>query len=348
MNCHECNDQLVAMVEGLLDEQAASAVRDHIAGCADCCAEAKAVRQLHDRLACAGKMRVGTGLDQAVMDQILIQQVELARRLKMKRRLQLFAGSAIAAMLLISLTWAALQYGPAKATAAEIIARGAQAASNLRSVYVKCRMRTLPGDNFEYMDLTHDFVDVELWKQFEPVLKWRVEKPGRVAVMDGKTTTMVVGGTEGVKLDVAAPQAFDTGWIHRLAAIDQVLSRELTAVSRPGDKMKTTQVEGPSDADHQTVIVNVDTGGHVGEYLKNRFLGMSDTRREYTFDRKTGRLESASSTARQTAKTYLRWKSSTSTMILRSMMQNSNCRIWKTFPGTTSPNACRTMKNMKR
>ena len=39
--------------------------------------------------------------------------------------------------------------------------------------------------------------------------------------------------------------------------------------------------------------MQVETQDEVGEYLRNKFLSMSDTRREYTFDRKTGRLESA-------------------------------------------------------
>jgi hypothetical protein len=61
----------------------------------------------------------------------------------------------------------------------------------------------------------------------------------------------------------------------------------------PGVKAKTTRIEGPSDAEHQTVIVQVETNDAVGEYLRNKSLNMSDTRREYTFDRKTGRLETA-------------------------------------------------------
>ena len=154
--------------------------------------------------------------------------------------------SGIAAALLFSLTWAALQYGPTTATAAEIIARGVEAATNLKSIYLKCRMRTLPGDNFEMLDLKHEAVDVELWKQFGPPLKWRIEKPGRVAAMNGQKTVMLIGNRVGVKIDVAAPSAFDTEWLHRLAAIDGMLSSELAAVSLRGVKTKATQTEGPS------------------------------------------------------------------------------------------------------
>ena len=136
-------------------------------------------------------------------------------------------------------------------------------------------------------------MDVELWKQFGPPLKWRIEKSGRVAAMDGYHTVMLIDNRIGVKLDVAAPAAFDTGWLHRLAAIDGVLSGELAATSLPNHQSKVTQVEGPSDSAYQTIIVTVKAGDEVGDYLKNKFLGSSDTKREYTFDRKSGRLESA-------------------------------------------------------
>ena len=119
----------------------------------------------------------------------------------------------------------ALQYGPttASATEAELLARGVQAASNLKSIYLKCRMRTDTRDNFEFLDLKHEFVDVELWKQFGPPLKWRIEKPGRVAAMNGRETVMLIDNRTGVKLEVAAPSAFDTEWLHRLAAVDGML-----------------------------------------------------------------------------------------------------------------------------
>ena len=40
----------------------------------------------------------------------------------MRRRIQMFGVSGIAATLLVSLTWAALQYGPAAARGAEVLA----------------------------------------------------------------------------------------------------------------------------------------------------------------------------------------------------------------------------------
>ena len=293
MNCQECSEQLVPQAEHLLDDAAAAAVQQHLVDCATCRAEAAAVRRLRGRLLVAGDVSIGAGLDQAVRDQILIRQVEVTRRLKMKRRLQMFGMSGIAAALLIGITWATLEYGPSPATAQDVIARGVQAATNLKSIYLKCRARTLPGDNFESLDLSRDLIDVELWKEFGPPLRWRIEKPGRVVVMNGQNTIMLIGNKMGVKLDVATQSAFDTEWLHRLAAIDGVLSQELASTSIPSHKSKISRVETPDDPTHETVVVDVAMNDNVGDYLKNKILSASDSRREYVFDRQTGRLESA-------------------------------------------------------
>jgi hypothetical protein len=228
------------------------------------------------------------------MDRIFVQfvqQVEQTGRRQM--RMRMFAWSGAAAVILIGLTWAGLQFGPSTAKATEVFARGVEAAANLDSIYIKCRMRTLPGDNFGSLDLKHEFVDVELWKQFRPTLKWRIEKPGRVAAMNGRETVMLIDNRAGVKIDTAAPSAFDTEWLHRLAAIDGVLSSELAAASVPGQSMKTTLVKEAEDQGHKMIVAKVEADREVGEYLRNKFLSASDTRREYAFETRTNRLEGA-------------------------------------------------------
>src|SRR5208337_527922 len=96
----------------------------------------------------------------------------------------------------------------AQATAAQIMARGAQAIAKLTSIHLRGQLRTLPADNFSYISAEQDFYPVEFWKQFEPELKWRAEKPGRVALMDGQTTLLCIKtGNTAYKLDKSTPSA---------------------------------------------------------------------------------------------------------------------------------------------
>jgi len=288
MKCHECQEQLALYAEDVLDAATAQAVQDHLRACAACRAADEATRGLRDRLMAVGERPIRTGLDQRVMDRIRSQQVELTGRLKMRRRIQKFGWAALAASLLVGVTWAAFQWQPARATATEIIARGAQAAADLKSIYIKCRMRTLPGDNFQLLAPEQGFVDVELWKKYGSPLKWKVQKPGRVVVMDGQETVLLYGNRFGVKFNAPSPAGFDTDWLHELAAIDKMLASELDA-----DGGSATVQKDDSETAPNQVTVEVRASDKTNAYLQNKFLQTSNTRREYTFDRETGRLEQA-------------------------------------------------------
>ena len=98
------------------------------------------------------------------------------------------AAAGAAAVIVI----VALAAPRAHATAEAVMARGAQAVANLTSIHFRAQMRTLPNDNFSNINPDCPFCTVELWKQYTPQLKWRVEKPGRVAVMDGQSTVLYI------------------------------------------------------------------------------------------------------------------------------------------------------------
>ena len=70
--------------------------------------------------------------------------------------------------------------------------QGAEAMPNPSTVHIVAKMRTMAHDNFSLIGADFDFVPVEIWKQFGEKPKWRVEKPGRVAVMDGDSTVMLI------------------------------------------------------------------------------------------------------------------------------------------------------------
>lgn len=293
MNCEQCNEQLLPYEEGLLDDAAAAVVKAHLAGCPTCHSDWLATQQLQDRLLAAANVSIDKSLDVSVMAQIQQLQIVEMRRLKMRRRLRIFGFSGIAAALLLGLTLAVLQNGPQTVSAAEMLSKAVQAATDLKTVYLKCRMRTLPNDNFSYLDLEHGFVDVELWKQYDPIMKWKIQKPGRVAAMNGRQTVMLIGGRKGIKLEQPAKMAFDTDWLHRLAAVDEVLMRELTAATSSGNNFKVTNEDVGDDIKQHRTIVEIGTNRKLGAYLANKFLSTSDTRRVYTFQRDTGRLENA-------------------------------------------------------
>ena len=73
----------------------------------------------------------------------------------------------------------------------------------------KCGM--VPNDNFSHIDPKCEFAHVEIWRQFGKYPKWRVEKPGRVILMDGASTLAFMRPNLAYKLPFATEGAFDSG-----------------------------------------------------------------------------------------------------------------------------------------
>jgi len=197
------------------------------------------------------------------------------------------AASAAAIILII-----ALAAPHAQAKAVEVLAKGAQAVANLTTVHLRGQLRTLPADNFSYIDAARDFYPIELWEQFEPTLKWRVEKPGRVAVMDGQQTVLYIKtANEAFKVAQPAASAFDTDWLHRIANLSTTISNELRHAQAQGWKLGLGEETAADGKLKSIVTVHARSGLPDDDYTKNKFLRNADTRRVYRFDAQTERLE---------------------------------------------------------
>jgi hypothetical protein len=154
-------------------------------------------------------------------------------------------------------------------------------------------MRTEPRDNFSSIDAKSAFCTIELWKQFEPELKWRIEKPGRVAVMDGQQTILYFKPpmNEGVKVAQRTTTAFDTGWLHSIANFSNTISNEMRHAQAQGWKLDLAQETGADGKPKSVVTVHAKSNVPDDDYGKNSFLHNADTRRVYRFDDQTERLE---------------------------------------------------------
>ena len=146
----------------------------------------------------------GAGLHDRILDDVLKAQEKSqktisaatkprTRRIIMKSSITKLAAAAV---IIIAIGFAVhfMNKSMPTASAEEVLAMATKAVSNLRSVYIKAEIRTIPNDNFELIRLNYDFVTNEMWKQFDgtPQGKWRIEKPGRVVVMDGTSSLLLI------------------------------------------------------------------------------------------------------------------------------------------------------------
>lgn len=180
----------------------------------------------------------------------------------------------------------------AGATTPAVVHHYRLAAQRFNSIHIRGQIRAYPGDNFGSIAAGTDLISVELWKQFTPKAQWRVEKPGRVAVMDGQTTLLYFK-TENCafKLPQATHDAFDTYWIQNIAEFNRFLTNELAAARANGWKLDTTTIW--TNGQPQSVLtVEIASGLPDGNEQKNHFLATSDRREVYRYDDRTKRLES--------------------------------------------------------
>jgi hypothetical protein len=294
MNCAECRDNQVACLEGLLEAEPSRQFQAHLESCAACRAEYAAISRLQERLAARGRVAAEVSLVEPVMRAVRQKQNEPERTTLMSILLKnrwgfgLGAAASAAAIFLVI----ALSAPNAQAKAADVLAKGARAVAKLSTIHLRGQLRTLPADNFSYIDADSDFQTIELWKQFQPELKWRVEKPGRIAVMDGKQSVLYIKpGKVAGGFPRPSAYAFDTDWLHRIANLSNTISNELRHAQAQGWKLGLAEETGPDGRLKSIVTVNAKCGLPDDDYTRNKFFHDADTRRVYRFDAQSERLE---------------------------------------------------------
>ncbi len=294
MNCAECRDNLVACLEGLLEAEPTRQCQAHLETCGACRAEYAAISRLQERLAARGRVAAEVSLVEPVMRVVHQREIEQERTtimsifFKSRWGFGLGAAASVAAVILII----ALAAPKAQAKAADVLARGAKAVAKLTSIHLRGQLRTLPADNFSYIDANSPFYPIELWKQFPPEAKWRVEKPGRVALMDGQQTLLYIKtAKEAVKFPQPAPSAFDTDWLHRIANLSETMDNELRLAQAQGWKLDLTEETAADGRQKSIVTVHAKCGLAEDDYARNKFFHDADTRRVYRFDAQSERLE---------------------------------------------------------
>lgn len=170
--------------------------------------------------------------------------------------------------------------GGSSAMAAELLAQGAQRLAGLSAIHIQARMRTLPRDNFEYIDVAHEFVGLDMWKRYGEPAQWRVEKAGRKVVMDGKAATLLIEPNLAAK---GGPDAGFVEWLKPLLDIDQVLSREVDLAARQGSRLSMRPSPSRKGEIEVTVAAKAQ-GDFSNDWLKNKSIIEADNRRVYRFD----------------------------------------------------------------
>jgi outer membrane lipoprotein-sorting protein len=294
MKCSECRDNLVAHAEGLLDPEESLQCRSHLEACADCRAEYASITNLQHRLIDGGREAAKVSLIDAVMLQIQAVPQNTKRETTMKRFFSGWGFRLSAATCAVAAVTLMLVFSPGtQVKAGQVMARGAEAVAKLGSIHLQCRIRARSNDNFVSIDPNGDYSTLELWKQFGSNTKWRIEKPGRVAVMDGQSAFLYQKQTNTAFKDRPSMDAFDTRWLQHIADLSETINHELHNARSKGWKLKLAEEKTADGRMKSVVTILAKPGIPDDDYLKNKSIDDSDTRRVYRFDAQTGILEGA-------------------------------------------------------
>lgn len=204
---------------------------------------------------------------------------------------------AAAAVIIIALTLSLnLWEKSIPLAAAEILANATEAVTNLHSIHINARMRTLPRDNFAYISLEHDFVPIEMWKRTNDtgLVQWRIDKPGRLVLMDGESTVLFIRPGYACKSGPSPNYyCYDSYWCGHILDVNKLLESELSKARQSEDAELFIADEKEIDGS-DVLIVDITVPAKVDkdDYLRNKFVSDSDFRRVYCFDANTHLLKS--------------------------------------------------------
>ncbi len=296
MNCRSFRKRLTELLDINPDSMSVADLILHAEDCPECARELAESRAVLPVLNPSHKAYASSNLKERIMNKVTdLESVEDTRRSKRTpNRLMRFALAAVLALVVI-IGGSRFTLRNGSSPAFEALAQAAEAASNLRTIHIKANMRTIEGDNFDLIMPDEGFVPVEMWKVSGDQPKWRVEKPNRLVVMDGRSTIMLmkpgIGGTTGYRFQGSA--AGLVGWLVPLLDVESLLTKEQQTARDQGSKVLVVESKDSTGRLKATLTIKAKAQGDFSQsdYLKNTSVICSDNTRIYVFDAATHRLE---------------------------------------------------------
>ena len=190
-----------------------------------------------------------------------------------------------AGLILLLLPMLRVGGGPEKSSGAALLAQSVQAMSKAQTVHILGHIRTLAGDNFELIGAEYDFVPIEIWREYSNPPRWRVEKPGRVVVMNGQTSTMYMERSNSAVN--GTPNAGFIEWLRPMLDPQSILESELMAARKGAAQVSLSESNGVIVA----AVSRQAQGNFANDWARNKSIAQSDHRCVYRFDSASKRLE---------------------------------------------------------
>lgn len=282
---HELLDDLLA---GELSAEDRQDMERHIAECPACAAAYGEARRALDAVTPQVTIPVPEGLDRRILDaahrQTSAQQTSAPHTAHRHRVIGILSGVLSAAALIAVVLTVGLNT-PARAARSNF-SRAIASMEKVRSIRIEMRIRTTADENFDYTNPLEEFVPHTLEAIYTPELLWRVEKPGRKALCDGRRIYLWFDSlSDGMILPASSGTLGMLNLLidpSKLLTIEQQFTR-----THDGTHYDLRREAGIL---HLTVSSPAQGDFSQSDYMHDTSILESDTRREYRFDAASGRL----------------------------------------------------------
>jgi outer membrane lipoprotein-sorting protein len=151
----------------------------------------------------------------------------------------------------------------------------------LKSVQMTFSIRTREYENIDFIDPSGSFLECRLWKSFGHPPKWRIEKEGRMVLMDGKDQYMVISG-HGCVLK-GSPEAGFVSWMRIFLDPAKLLESEKEFARSHNSICSIDEKDGK-------IILTIKAkalGNFRNSFALNSSVAESNNTRTYTFSKAT-------------------------------------------------------------
>ncbi len=288
MNCRDTQERLIDLFDSATPTGVAAELRAHLAACEICAREYAQLQAAVASIEPPLRVQASPDFKERVMNKITEPEAPRGRwRILIPRLAAVSAVALVLVALAPMLDSLGRKGGQQPTPVMSLLAQSVQAMSNLQSIHITARMRTLPRENFEYINPRCEFLPLEIWKQYGNPAKWRVEKPGRRVAVDGQHAVMLIGDDRASK---HSPRANYLSWLNVLLDSEQIMEQELQLAR--AQISKTSLGEQDHNGVRQLVLTVERKASNVGnDWVKNKSVSESDHTRIYRFDPVTKRLE---------------------------------------------------------
>ncbi len=284
MNCTEFNNIILELDDiNVLSND----MLTHLKECESCKQDYENIKNLYSELKPKKEIKTNKDFNKTILSKV--EKINKTRKINIWKKI-----SSIAAVFIIALSGFYYLLGNnnvsiiSSANAAEkLFSHTISVFSNITSLSIKFKVRTLPQDNFEFIDKNSDFVNHKLIKEFKGKNRWKIEKTERVVVFDGKQKYLYIKNVGFAEIGNASTNYVD--WMKRLLFPKKLFTNELNNIK----KCKNCKYEiTKNDNNIILTILSKANSNYKNPYLKNKSFDYADSKTIYTFSKQDTLLNS--------------------------------------------------------